>query len=168
MRWLRPVAPVVVIGPIWLAETVSAEIPTLLLVEPDERRRAARAAKRARADGRRLVVALAGAGLPTLDGTIGALVVEGAARQKADAVARWMTALVPALQPGGRLLAFDTTDDPAVETRLTSTFLSAALCAIVQERPRAGVLLTLGIAPAAAVVAMRFTDALPQAPAAGT
>jgi hypothetical protein len=69
-----------------------------------------------------------------------------------------MTALVPALRPGGRLLAFDATDDPGVETRLTSTFMSAALGDLVQERPRAGVLLTVGIAPVAEAVALRFAE----------
>jgi hypothetical protein len=164
MRWLRPAAPVVVIGPIWLAETASAELPTLLLVEPEERRRAARAARRARTEGRPLAVALAGVRLPVARSSIGALVVEGASTLKGDAVARWMTALVPALRPGGRLLAFDATDDPGVETRLTSTFMSAALGDLVQERPRAGVLLTVGIAPAAAAVALRFAEDQASAP----
>lgn len=161
MRWLRQATPVAVIGPIWLAETVSAEVSTLLLVEPEERRRADRAARRARAEGRRLMVALAGVGLPLHRGSLGALVVEGASTLSGDAVARWMTALVPALRPGGRLLAFDATDDPAVETRLTSTFLSAALCDLVQERPRTGALLTVGIAPPAAVIALCFPEESP-------
>jgi hypothetical protein len=158
MRWVRGASPVVVIGPAWLAETVSSEVPTLLLVEPDERPRAARVARRARATRRALTVVQAGVGLPIHAGAIGALVVEGAATLEGDAVARWMTTLVPALRPGGRLVTYDAADGPTVETRLTATFLGAALCDIVQERPRTGVLLTVGRAPPAAVTALRFAE----------
>jgi len=158
MRWLRDAGPVVVIGPIWLAETLSAEVPTLLLVEPEERRRAQRVAKRAAAAGRRLTVVVAGVDLPLAPGSIGALLIEGASALESEAIARWMTALIPALRPGGRLLAFDATDNPELESRLTGLFLAAALRDLVQERPRDGVLLTVGVAPEAAITATRFSS----------
>jgi hypothetical protein len=159
MRWLRGLGPVVVIGPVWLAETVSAETPTLLLAEPEERARAQRAVKRAAAARRSLGVAVAGVDLPVGPFAMGALVIEGAATLDHEALMRWMATLIPALRPGGRLLAFDAAaDDPSVETALTKALLAAALRDIVQERPRSGVLLTVGTAPEAAITSLRFSE----------
>jgi hypothetical protein len=157
LRWLRDRGPVAVIGPVWLGEALSAELPTLLLVEPEERGRARRAVKRAIADGRRLGVLVAGVGLPMQAGTLSDLVVEGASALDDEALRRWMATLIPTLRPGGRFLTYDATDDPAVECRLTSLYLGCALRDIVQERPRGGVLLTVGVAPEAVVTAVRFS-----------
>jgi hypothetical protein len=54
------------------------------------------------------------------------------------------------------LLALDATDDPAVEARLAGLFLGSALEHIVQERPREGVVLTVGTAPPAPVISARY------------
>jgi len=148
-----------VIGPLWLGETLAAEIPVVLLIEPEERGRARRVARRAGAAGRRLTVVVAGVELPLLPGTTDALVIESAAALGPDELARWTTALVPVLKPGGLLIAADVTDDPAVEARLAGQFLEAALTGIAQDRPRDGVVLTIGTAPAAALVKARFQAA---------
>lgn len=159
LRWLKDRGPVAVIGPVWLAEALSAESPTLLLVEPEERARARRAVRRATGEGRHLAAAVAGDGLPIRAGALDNLVIEGASTLDAEGLAQWVETLIPALRPGGRLLAFDATDDPAAESRLTSLYLAAALRDIVQERPRGGVLLTVGVAPEAAITALRFPGA---------
>ena len=148
----------VVIGPLWLGEVLSARLRVLLLTEPEDRQRARRAARRAAAAGQRLTVALAGVDLPLAPGTLEALLVESASTLEVEAMARWMTTLVPMLRPGGRLVALDASDNPAVEARLAGLFLGSALCGITQERPREGVVLTVGIAPEAAVIAARFED----------
>jgi predicted O-methyltransferase YrrM len=148
-----------VIGPLWLAETLSAEIPVVLLIEPEESGRARRIARRAATDGHRLTVVIAGVELPLQPGAADALVIEGAAALDAEALARWTAALVPALRPGGLLIAADVTDDPAVEARLAGQFLGAALTGIAQDRPRDGVVLTIGTAPEAALVKARFEAA---------
>ncbi|MEO5769919.1 MAG: hypothetical protein ABIS92_16315, partial [Polyangia bacterium] len=56
----------------------------------------------------------------------------------------------------GRLMALDATDDPAVEARLAGVFLASALGHIVQDRPREGVVLTVGTAPPATVISARY------------
>lgn len=146
----------VVIGPLWLAEALSARMAVLLLMEPEDRRRGRRAVRRARQSGQRLLIALAGVDLPLRPGSVEALLIEGASTLDADALARWMAALVPTLRPGGLLVAADAADNPSVEARLAGVFLGAALTGIVQERPRDGVLLTVGVAPPAEVIAARF------------
>ena len=154
--WLEAGGPVVIIGPLWLGEALSTKVPVALLIEPEERRRARRVARRAATAGRNLTIIVAGVDLPLGAGSVGTLVVDGAATLDADAVARWMAVLIPTLRPGGRLIAADVTANPAVEARLAGLFLSAALIEIVQERPRDGVLLTVGVAPARSLVAARF------------
>jgi len=156
---LREAGKTAVIGPLWLGETLSAEIPVVLLVEPEDRGRARRVAKRAAAAGRRLTVVVAGVDLPLLPGSVDALVIESAAALSSDELARWTETLVPALKPGGLLIAADATDDPAVEASLAGQFLGAALIGIVQDRPREGVVLTIGKAPEAALVKARFQAA---------
>ena len=69
---------------------------------------------------------------------------------------RWIAALAPLLRPGGRLIAADATSSDAAAARVAGAFLAAALTDIVQEWPREGAVLTVGVAPAAAVVAARF------------
>ncbi|MBC8132261.1 MAG: hypothetical protein H7X95_04715 [Deltaproteobacteria bacterium] len=149
----------VVIGPLWLAEVLSTRVRVLLLTEPEERVRAVRVAKRARAAGQRLTVVIAGVDLPLGAGCVDALLIESASTLDPEALTRWMTTLVPLVRPGGCLVALDGTDDAAAEARLAGLFLGAALCEIVQERPRAGVVLTVGIAPSAPVTAARFGPA---------
>jgi hypothetical protein len=147
---------VAVIGPLWMAAVLSAEVPLLLLTEPEERERARRAVRHARATGHHLIVALAGVELPLGAGAVDTLLIESASTLDAEALTRWLATLVPTLRPGGRLIAIDATGNPAVEARLAGQFLGAALTEIVQERPREGVVLTVGLAPAAAVIAARF------------
>lgn len=144
------------IGPLWLAEVLSGRFRVLLLVEPEERSRARRAARRAASAAHRFTVALAGVDLPLVPRSVDALLVESAATLDAEARARWFSSLVPVIRPGGRLIAVDPTHDVAVEARLAGLFLGCALTGIVQERPRQGVLLTVGVAPPASISATRF------------
>ena len=154
------------IGPLWLGEVLSASVRVLLLVEAEERARARRTVKRAAkkvpeetpTPGHGLTVVMAGVGLPIGLGAADALLIEGAAMLDVEAIARWMATLVPAIRPAGRLIAVDATDDPSAEANLAGLFLAAALRDIVQVRPRAGVVLTVGTAPPAPVVAARFGD----------
>ena len=155
-RRLESVGPVAIIGPLWLGEALSATVPVVLLTEPEERNRARRVARRAAVAGRRLTIVVAGVDLPLRAGCVGAMLVDGAATLEADAVARWMAVLIPTLRPGGCLIAADVTANPAVEARLAGVFLSAALVGVVQERPRDGVVLTVGLAPVPSVVHTRF------------
>ena len=155
-RWIEAGGPVAVIGQLWLGATLAAKVPIVLLAEADERDRARRVARRAAAAGRSLTVVLAGAELPLARGSVGALLVDGAATLDEESFARWMEALVPALRPGGRLIAADATGSPAVEARLAGAFLAAALTEIVQQRPRDGVLITVGVAPPDPVVSARY------------
>jgi hypothetical protein len=112
--------------------------------------------RRARRDRRPLDVAIAAGELPFRRGVVPALVVENVAGLPADDAARWLGALVPCLRPGGRLIAADATSSTAAAARVGNVFLSAALTGIVQEWPREGAVLTVGVAPAAAIVAARF------------
>jgi predicted O-methyltransferase YrrM len=156
---LREAGKAAVIGPLWLGETLSAEIPVVLLIEPEDRGRARRVAKRAAAAGRRLTIVVAGVDLPLLPGTVDALVIDSAAALATEELQRWTETLVPALKPGGMLIAADVTDDPTAEARLAGQFLGAALIGITQDRPRDGVVLTIGTAPDAALVKARFQAA---------
>jgi len=156
LRRLRGVGTTVVIGPSWLGDTLSAEIPTVLLVEPEERQRARRLARRARAAGRRLAVVVAGVELPLAPGTVDALVIENVAALDTAESTEWLATLIPTLRDDGRLIAADVTEDPAEEARLASLWLGAALTHITQERPRDGVVLTAGRAPSPSIVRTRF------------
>jgi len=155
-RWCDGARTVVVIGPLWLAEVLSGRVRVLLLVEPEERPRARRAARRMAGAAHRFTVALAGVDLPLVPRSVDALLVESAATLDAEARARWFSTLVQVIRPGGRLIAVDATPDVAVEARLAGLFLACALTEIVQERPRQGVLLTVGVAPPASISATRF------------
>jgi hypothetical protein len=159
LRRLRGVGSAVVIGPLWLGETLSAEIPTVLLVEPEERDRARRVARRAATAGRRLTVAVAGVDLPLHRGTVDAVLIESVATLDTPAAKEWLSSLIPTLRAGGRLIAADVTDDPVEEARLSGLWLASALTHIVQERPRDGVVLTAGHAPSEALVRARFEAA---------
>ncbi len=156
MRWTADRAPVIVLGPPWLGDAVSRGGRTLLLVETELRPQALRARKRAQKEGRPLEVTLAAAELPLRRGSLFALVVENVAGLTDDEAVRWIAALVPCLRPGGRLIAADATSSDVAAARVAGAFLSAALVEIVQEWPRDGALLTVGVAPAAPIVAARF------------
>jgi hypothetical protein len=158
-RWLAGVGPVVVLGPVWLAETLAATTGLMFLDEPDDRRVLVRARRRAEKTGKKIAIGVAGAELPLRRGSLGALVIENVAGLSAEEAARWVDALVPCLRPGGRLVAVDATSSHAAAARVAGVFLSAALVEIVQEWPRDGVVLTVGAAPAAAVVEARFGGA---------
>ena len=156
LRWTADRAPVIVIGPAWMGEVVSRGGRTLVLVEAEARPQALRARKRARKEGRPLDVTLAAAELPLRRGSLSALVVENVAGLSDEEAARWIAALCPCLRPGGRLIAADATSSEAAAARVAGAFLCAALVGIVQEWPREGALLTVGVAPAAPITAARF------------
>jgi len=146
----------VVAGPVWLAEVMAQQIPTVVLVEREERGRAVRALRRARRKGLPFAAVMGRDELPLPRGKIPALVIEGASDLEPAEARAWVEALVPALAPGGRLIAIDATDDPAREAQLSASFLAGALLGIEQERPREDVVLTVGSAPPAVVCDVRF------------
>jgi hypothetical protein len=155
-RWIAGVGPVVVLGPVWLAETLASTTRVLYLDEPDDRRVLVRARRRAQKAGKPLTIGLAGAEVPLARGSLGALVVENVAGLSAADAAHWVEALVPCLRSGGRLVAVDATSSPEAAARVAGVFLSAALVDITQEWPRDGVVLTIGAAPTPPVVEARF------------
>jgi hypothetical protein len=156
LRWTQGHAPVVVLGPPWLGAALARGGTSLVLVEGDVRPQALRARKRARKENRPLEVALAAADLPFRRGSLSALVIENVAGLPAGEAQRWIGALTPALRPGGRLIAADATSSDDAAARVAGAFLSAALQQIVQEWPRDGAVLTIGVAPPAPVVAARY------------
>ena len=158
-RWLDGVAPVVVLGPVWLAEALASSTPVLFLDEPDDRRVLVRARRRADKAGKALTIGIAGADVPLARGSLGALVIENAAGLSDEEAQRWVAALTPCLRPGGRLVAVDATSSPVAAARVAGVFLSAALVELTQEWPRDGVVITVGTAPAAVVVEARFGSA---------
>jgi hypothetical protein len=147
---------VVVLGPPWLGAALSRGGTALVLVEGQVRPQAMRARKRARKENRPLDIALAAADLPFRRGALSALVIENVAGLPPAEAQRWIGALTPTLRPGGRLIAADATSSDAAAARIAGAFLSAALQDIVQEWPRDGAVLTVGVAPPAAVVAARY------------
>jgi hypothetical protein len=155
-RWTAGLAPIVVLGPPWLGLAAAREGNALVLVEPPVRPLALRTLRRARKDERPFAAALGGGELPIRRASLPAIVVENAAGLPADDVGRWLAALVPCLRPGGRLIALDGTTSTAAAARVAGAFLSVALTGIVQEWPREGAVLTVGIAPAASITAARF------------
>ena len=153
---LLPPAPVVVLGPPWLGAAIARGGRTLLLVESELRPQVLRTYRRAKKESRPLDVALAAAELPFGRGTLSALVVENVTGLPPAEGERWIAALMPLLRPGGRLIAADATSSDAAAAQVAGAFLAAALLDIVQEWPREGAVLTVGIAPAASVTAARF------------
>ena len=151
-----PLRPVVLSGPLWLGEALAQSLPVLMLVEGEDRPGVRRARRRAGRAQRRLEIALAGAELPLRPRSLGTLMIENAAGLDADAARAWLGALAPLLSPGGRMIAADATGSTTAMARVAEAFLSASLVDIVQERPRVGVALTVGRAPAAAIMAVRF------------
>jgi hypothetical protein len=155
-RWLAGKGPVVVLGPVWLAEALAGATPVLFLDEPDDRRVLVRARKRAQKASRPLTLGIAGAEVPVRPASVGALVVENVAGLADQEASQWLASLVPCLRPGGRLVAVDATASHAAAARVAGVFLSASLVELIQEWPRDGVVLTVGAAPSPAVVAARF------------
>ncbi len=158
-RWLRGAAPAVVVGPLWLAAALAREIPIIALIEPEQRAAARRAAKRGRAaagDATALTLVEAAEEIPLRRGGAGALVVEGAASLDSSTAMGWLLRLAPCLRPEGRLVAMDAVKDPASEARVAGVFLAAALGNLVQERPREGVVVTVGVTPCLAVGEARW------------
>jgi len=163
LRWTGPAggegdrgAPIVVLGPPWLGAALARGGRTLLLVESEQRPTALRAFRRARKETRPLDVALAAAELPFRAGTLPALVVENVTGLPGAEAERWISALTPMLRPGGRLIAADATSNDAAAARVAGAFLATTTTEIVQEWPREGAVLTIGLVPAAAIVAARF------------
>jgi hypothetical protein len=151
-----PGPPVVVLGPPWLGAAIARGGRTLLLVESELRPQVLRTYRRAKKESRPLDVALAAAELPFGRGSLLTLVVENVAGLPPEEGERWIAALMPLLRPGGRLIAADATSSDVAAARVAGAFLAAALLDIVQEWPREGAVLTVGVAPAAAVTAARF------------
>jgi hypothetical protein len=164
LRWAKPADPVVVLGPLWLGETLAAELRVVMLVATDDRAAVKRARRRAQKAGHAFEIAIGGAEVPLRPRAVSALIVENVTGLDAAAAARWITALVPCLHPGGRLIAADATSEPAAMARVSGTFLAAALVGLSQEQPRDGVVLTIGQAPDAHVMAARFDAAAPLPP----
>jgi hypothetical protein len=151
-------APAVVLSALWLAERLAGELPITVLVEADKRRGAKRAVRRARQEGRHLMVVAAGEELPVAVQGAGCVLLEGLSdieddREAADYLAR----LAPVLRPDGVVLALDATKKPSVEARVAALFMAASLTGIAQERPRDGAVLTIGGPAAAPVLAARLS-----------
>jgi hypothetical protein len=166
LRWTEGRAPIVVLGPPWLGDAVATAARVLVLVEPETRPIALRARRRAHKQQRALDVALAAAELPIGRGVLPALVVENVGGLQDEEAIRWLAALVPCLRPGGRLIAADATSSTAAAARVAGAFLSAAMTEIVQEWPRDGALLTIGVAPTSSVINARFAGTARSADAA--
>jgi hypothetical protein len=156
LRWAKGADPVVVLGPLWLGETLAAELSVLMLVATDDRPAVKRARRRAQRAGRAFEVALGAAELPLRPRSVGAMIVENVVGLDPAAAARWLATLVPSLRPGGRLIAADATDSPPALARVAGAFLGAALIGLVQEQPRDGVVLTVGEAPDERIMSARF------------
>jgi hypothetical protein len=153
---LRQHSPTVVLSALWLADTVSKEVPVTALIEADKRRNARRVVRRATKTGKKLLVAAAGEELPVAAGTAGCIVIESLSEiGDDDQAAEFLVRLAPGLRAGGRLVALDATKSAATEARLAGLFLAAALVGIAQERPKEGALLTMGAPAPAPVLAAR-------------
>jgi predicted O-methyltransferase YrrM len=150
--------PALVLSALWLAERLATQLPVTVLIEPDKRRGARRAVKRALRARQPLMVVSAGEELPLVGQAAGCILVENLAEIEDDAEAGlFLARLAPALRPDGVLLALDAIKTPALEARVASLFLAAALTGIAQERPREGAVLTIGGAAAAPVLAARLS-----------
>jgi hypothetical protein len=146
-------SPAVVLSALWLAERLATQLPVAVLIEPDKRRGARRAVRRAAKGAHRLMVVAAGEQLPVSDLQAGCILIENLSEIADDTEAiAFPVRLAPTLRPDGVLLALDATKSPAIEARLAGLFLAAALASVGQERPREGAVLTIGARPAAAVL----------------
>ena len=153
---VRPRGPAVVLSALWLAERLATQFPVTVLIEPEKRRGARRAVRRASRDGQRLMVVAATGELPVVGQGAGCVVIENMSEIENDAeAAAFLVRLAPKLRPDGLLLALDATKNPTIQARLAGLFLAASLSGIVQEHPREGALLTIGSPAPAAVLAAR-------------
>lgn len=139
--------PVVVLSALWLAEALSAELPIVVMIELDKVRAARKAVDRARREGRKLSVVVAGENLPLGARSLGALIVEGLTELDPGAAMDLVGDVTPALRAGGVVISVDAAKSPGAEERLSGIFLAAPLLEIRQERPRDGVVLTIGASP---------------------
>lgn len=152
----RERAPAVVLSALWLAERLATQLPVTVLIEPDKRRGARRAVRRAAKDGQRLMVVAAGEEIPVAGQGAGCIVIENMSEIEDDGEATaFLVRLAPVLRPDGVLLALDATKSAAVEARVAGLFLAASLTGIGQEHPREGAVLTIGGPGPAAVLASR-------------
>jgi hypothetical protein len=159
VRWVGtppPARPLVVLGPLWLGETLSQTVPVVMLVEGEDRPGVRRTRRRSGRSGRLFEVSLAGADLPLRPRSLQTVLVENVAGLEAEAATKWLHALAPLLHPGGRLIAADATASTTAMSRVAGAFLAASLVDLVQERPREGVVLTVGRAPAESIMAVRY------------
>jgi hypothetical protein len=149
----RARGPVAVLSSAWLAlQLAEAQAgPVLLLIEADARSSGARA--RRKAEGRSLLVVVAGDRVPLARASVGTLVVEGLGDVDEGASVDFLHGLAPVLAPDGALVALDNTKDPQLEARLAGELLAAGLTHLAQERPREGALLTIGRPPPALLLA---------------
>jgi hypothetical protein len=143
----REAQPVVVLSALWLAEALSAELPVLVLIEPDKVRAARKALARARKESRKLSVVVAGEALPLAARAPGAVIVEGLTELDDEAAVELVADVTAVLRAGGTIISADVAKDPAAEGRLSGIFLAAPLLDIRQERPKEGALLTIGTTP---------------------
>ena len=158
LRWVRRDQPAVVLGPLWLGETLADALPILMLVATDDHAAVKRARRRAQRAGRALEIAVGGGELPLGPASVGTIIVENVAGLDATAAASWIASLAACLRPGGRLVAADATGSSSAMARVSGVFLGAALIGITQELPRDGALLTIGEAPTRPVQAARFGE----------
>src|SRR6185295_5276245 len=129
LRWVRKDQPAVVLGPLWLGETLAAELSILMLVATDDHAAVRRARRRAQRAGRPLEIAVGGGELPLGASSVATIVAENVAGLDA-AAAGWIASLAACLRPGGRLIAADATGSSSAMARVAGTFLGAALTGI--------------------------------------
>jgi hypothetical protein len=149
---LRAKPPTAVLSSLWLGAAAAAEVPVLVMIEPDGVKATRRALRKAAEAGRRLSAAVAGEELPLSPGRAGSIVLESVTELEPRETIGYLIRLAAALRPEGVLIAVDRTKDPATEARLANAFLAAGLTGIAQERPREGALLTVGGAQHPAVL----------------
>jgi hypothetical protein len=157
LQLVREHPPVVVLSALWLAETLSSEIPVLALIEEDKRGAAGRALRRAHKQGLPLSVVVAAADVPLAKTAVGAVLVDSLVDiEEHSAAIELLAGLCPLLKADGLVLSLDATKSPTLEARVAEIFLAASLTQVKQMRPRDGALLTTGVVPDPAVVAARL------------
>jgi hypothetical protein len=149
--------PVVVLSALWLAETLSSEIPVLALVEKEKRSAARRAYRRSSKLGHPLAIVAAASEVPLAKNSVGAILVDSLVDIEEEAAAcELLTALLPSLKPDGIVISLDATKSPTLEARVAGIFLGASLARLSQIRPREGALITMGNAPHPAITEARM------------